>query len=125
MSVLLQPGQRQGEQLQQRAGAAARHSPAAHGRFSSVLPAQVNQQRQKLQQLQSLVDKLSSGEDSVSDQAFEDRLREAEKAILELLEEAQSSKGEAGSAWVGAQEPRHSHLGVCALQMWTELWWSA
>lgn len=87
----------------------------------------MNQQRQKLQQLQSLMDKLSSGEDSVSDQAFEDRLQEAEKAILELLEEAQSSKGEARSVGVGvgAYKQGGTHLGVSALQMWTELWWSA
>ena len=54
---------------------------------------QVNQQRQKLHDLQKLIDNLGSGQDTVSDQAFEERLREAERAILELLEEAQTSKG--------------------------------
>lgn len=54
---------------------------------------QVNQQRQKLQELQTLIDNLGSGQDLVSDKAFEDRLKEAEKAIMELLEEAQTSKG--------------------------------
>lgn len=54
---------------------------------------QVNQQRQKLQELQTLIDNLGSGHDMVSDKAFEDRLKEAEKAIMELLEEAQASKG--------------------------------
>ncbi|MEQ2259873.1 Laminin subunit gamma-1 [Xenotaenia resolanae] len=52
----------------------------------------VNQQRQKLQELQTLIDNLGSGQDTVSDKAFEDRLKEAEKAIMELLEEAQNSK---------------------------------
>lgn len=54
---------------------------------------QVNQQRQKLHDLQTLIDNLGSGQDTVSDKAFEDRLKEAERAILELLEEAQTSKG--------------------------------
>nr|CAD27803.1 lamC1 [Tetraodon nigroviridis] len=58
----------------------------------SLVRDKVNQQRQKLHELQTLIDNLSSGQDQVSDQAFEDRLQEAEKAILELLEEAQSSK---------------------------------
>lgn len=62
--------------------------------LTDPVPPQVNQQRQKLQELQNLIENLSSGQDSVSDQAFEDRLQEAEKAIRELLEEAQSSKGE-------------------------------
>lgn len=61
----------------------------------------MNQQRQKLHELQTLIDNLSSGQETISDKAFEDRLKEAEKAIVELLEEAQSSKGESGSrgAW--------------------------
>ena len=54
---------------------------------------QVNQQRQKLHDLQTLIDNLGSGQDTVSDKAFEDRLKETEKAIMELLEEAQASKG--------------------------------
>ena len=58
---------------------------------------QVNQQRQKLHDLQTLIDNLGSGEDTVSDKAFEDRLKEAERAIMELLEEAQASKGNAAS----------------------------
>lgn len=53
----------------------------------------MNQQRQKLQELQALIDNLGSGHDMVSDKAFEDRLKEAEKSIMELLEEAQASKG--------------------------------
>lgn len=57
---------------------------------------QVNQQRQKLHDLQTLIDNLGSGQDTVSDKAFEDRLKEAERAIMELLEEAQTSKGKHG-----------------------------
>ncbi|XP_024124421.1 laminin subunit gamma-1 [Oryzias melastigma] len=52
----------------------------------------VNQQRQKLHDLQTLIDNLGSGQETVSDKAFEDRLKEAEKAIAELLDEAQASK---------------------------------
>ncbi|XP_038125931.1 laminin subunit gamma-1 [Cyprinodon tularosa] len=58
----------------------------------SLVRDKVNQQRQKLQELQNLIDNLGSGQDTVSDKAFEDRLKEAEKTIMELLEEAQSSK---------------------------------
>lgn len=54
---------------------------------------QVNQQRQKLHDLQTLIDNLDSGQETVSDKAFEDRLKEAERAIMDLLEEAQASKG--------------------------------
>lgn len=53
---------------------------------------QVNQQRQKLHELQNLIDNLGS-QDTVSDKAFEDRLKEAEKTIMDLLKEAQASKG--------------------------------
>ena len=56
-------------------------------------PTQVNQQRQKLHDLQNLIDNLNSSKDQPSDAAFEERLREAERAIMELLEEAQTSKG--------------------------------
>ncbi|KAM4556041.1 laminin subunit gamma-1 [Fundulus diaphanus] len=58
----------------------------------SLVRDKVNQQRQKLQELQTLIDNLGSGQDTVSDKAFEERLKEAEKAIMELLEEAQNSK---------------------------------
>ena len=67
-------------------------------RFYRILVSpQVNQQRQKLHDLQTLIDNLGSGQDTVSDKAFEDRLKEAERAIMELLEEAQASKGNATS----------------------------
>lgn len=58
----------------------------------SLVRDKVNQQRQKLHDLQTLIDNLGSGQDTVSDKAFEDRLKEAERAIMELLEEAQTSK---------------------------------
>ncbi|XP_034039360.1 laminin subunit gamma-1 [Thalassophryne amazonica] len=58
----------------------------------SLVRDKVNQQRQKLHDLQTLIDNLASGQESVSDKAFEDRLKEAERAIMDLLEEAQASK---------------------------------
>ncbi|XP_062338515.1 laminin subunit gamma-1 [Osmerus eperlanus] len=58
----------------------------------SLVRDKVNQQRQKLHDLQTLIDNLDSSQDTVSDKAFEDRLKEAEKAIMDLLEEAQTSK---------------------------------
>lgn len=69
---------------------------------------QVNQQRQKLHDLQTLIDNLGTGQDTVTDKAFENRLKEAERAIVELLDEARSSKGKISSA---NQPPeRHLHL---------------
>lgn len=65
-------------------------------RKTCCLCLQVNQQRQKLHDLQTLIDNLGSGQETVSDKAFEDRLKEAERAIMELREEAQASKGNAG-----------------------------
>ncbi|XP_062383779.1 laminin subunit gamma-1 [Sardina pilchardus] len=58
----------------------------------SLVRDKVNQQRQKLHDLQTLIDNLGSSTETVSDKAFEARLKEAEKAIMDLLEEAQSSK---------------------------------
>ncbi|XP_030219656.1 laminin subunit gamma-1 [Gadus morhua] len=58
----------------------------------SLVRDKVNQQRQKLHDLQNLIDNLNSSKDQPSDAAFEERLREAERAIMELLEEAQTSK---------------------------------
>lgn len=57
----------------------------------------MNQQRQKLHDLQTLIDNLGSGQETISDKAFEDRLKEAERAIMELLKEAQASKGRAAA----------------------------
>lgn len=64
----------------------------------------MNQQRQKLHDLQTLIDNLGSGQDTVTDKAFEDRLKEAERAIVELLEEARSSKGKMTRAKPASQE---------------------
>lgn len=58
----------------------------------SLVRDKVNQQRQKLHDLQTLIDNLGSSQETVSDKAFEERLKEAEKAIMDLLEEAQTSK---------------------------------
>ncbi|XP_038859912.1 laminin subunit gamma-1-like isoform X1 [Salvelinus namaycush] len=58
----------------------------------SLVRDKVNQQRQKLHDLQNLIDNLGSTSEAVSDKAFEDRLKQAEKAIMDLLEEAQTSK---------------------------------
>ncbi|XP_075996096.1 laminin subunit gamma-1 [Genypterus blacodes] len=58
----------------------------------SLVRDKVNQQRQKLHDLQTLIDNLGSSQETVSDKAFEDRLKEAERAIMELLDEAQTSK---------------------------------
>ncbi|XP_022533612.2 laminin subunit gamma-1 [Astyanax mexicanus] len=57
----------------------------------SLVRDKVNQHRQKLHDLQTLIDNLGT-QDTVSDKAFEDRLKEAEKAIMDLLKEAQASK---------------------------------
>uniref|UniRef100_A0A8C5GXN1 Laminin subunit gamma-1 n=1 Tax=Gouania willdenowi TaxID=441366 RepID=A0A8C5GXN1_GOUWI len=64
------------------------HCPSCY----SLVRDKVNQQRQKLHDLQTLIDNLGSGQETVSDKAFEDRLKEAERVIMELLEEAQASK---------------------------------
>ncbi|XP_057713602.1 laminin subunit gamma-1 [Corythoichthys intestinalis] len=58
----------------------------------SLVRDKVNQQRQKIHELQTLIDNLASGQETVSDQAFEDRLKEAERAVLDLLDEARASK---------------------------------
>uniref|UniRef100_A0A8C7SAZ3 Laminin, gamma 1 n=1 Tax=Oncorhynchus mykiss TaxID=8022 RepID=A0A8C7SAZ3_ONCMY len=58
----------------------------------SLVRDKVNQQRQKLHDLQTLIDNLGSTSETVSDKAFEDRLKEAEKSIMDLLDEAQTSK---------------------------------
>ena len=47
----------------------------------------------KLQELEDLVANLGAGGEVVTDQAFEDRLKEAEKEVTALLREAQDAKG--------------------------------
>lgn len=47
----------------------------------------------KLQELESLIANLGTGDEIVTDQAFEDRLKEAEREVTDLLREAQEVKG--------------------------------
>ncbi|MBN3289544.1 LAMC1 protein, partial [Polypterus senegalus] len=58
----------------------------------SLVKEKVNQQRQKLHELESLIDNLGSSHNTVSDKAFEERLRDAENEIMKLVEEAQNSR---------------------------------
>lgn len=48
--------------------------------------------RVKLQELESLIANLGTGDEMVTDQAFEDRLKEAEREVMDLLREAQAVK---------------------------------
>uniref|UniRef100_A0A4W3JXR0 Laminin subunit gamma 1 n=1 Tax=Callorhinchus milii TaxID=7868 RepID=A0A4W3JXR0_CALMI len=50
----------------------------------------VNEQRQKLKDLEDLIANLGTSQDTVSDKAFEERLKEAEKTIMDLLRDAQN-----------------------------------
>ncbi|KFW02341.1 Laminin subunit gamma-1, partial [Eurypyga helias] len=52
----------------------------------------VAEQRERLQELENLIANLGTGEDAVTDQAFEERLKQAERDVTELLREAQNSK---------------------------------
>ncbi|KFU87396.1 Laminin subunit gamma-1, partial [Chaetura pelagica] len=52
----------------------------------------VAEQRERLQELENLIANLGMGEDTVTDQAFEERLKQAERDVTELLQEAQNSK---------------------------------
>lgn len=52
------------------------------------------EQRQRLQELENLIANLGSREEAVTDEAFEEQLRQAEREVMELLHEAQKSKGE-------------------------------
>lgn len=54
---------------------------------------QVADHRMKLQELENLIANLGTGEEVVTDQAFEDRLKEAEREVMDLLREAQDVKG--------------------------------
>lgn len=48
--------------------------------------------RVKLQELENLIANLGTGDEMVTDQAFEDRLKEAEREVMDLLREAQDVK---------------------------------
>lgn len=52
----------------------------------------VAEHRVKLQELESLIANLGTGDETVTDQAFEDRLKEAEREVTDLLREAQEVK---------------------------------
>lgn len=54
----------------------------------------------KLQELENLIANLGTGEEVVTDQAFEDRLKEAEREVMDLLREAQEVKGIHVKEWV-------------------------
>lgn len=54
---------------------------------------QVNEHRQKLKDLEDLIANLGTSQDTVSDKAFEERLKEAEKAIMDLLRDAENMRG--------------------------------
>ncbi|XP_051697393.2 laminin subunit gamma-1 isoform X1 [Oryctolagus cuniculus] len=52
----------------------------------------VAEHRARLQELESLIANLGTGDEAVTDQAFEDRLKEAEREVTDLLREAQDVK---------------------------------
>lgn len=52
----------------------------------------------KLQELEDLVANLGAGGEVVTDKAFEDRLKDAEREVTALLREAQDAKGTQGPA---------------------------
>uniref|UniRef100_A0A452H759 Laminin subunit gamma-1 n=1 Tax=Gopherus agassizii TaxID=38772 RepID=A0A452H759_9SAUR len=52
----------------------------------------VAEQRERLQELENLIANLGTGDETVTDQAFEDRLKEAERDVTDLLRDAQNSK---------------------------------
>lgn len=52
----------------------------------------VNEHRQKLKDLEDLIANLGTSQDTVSDKAFEERLKEAEKAIMDLLRDAENMR---------------------------------
>lgn len=54
----------------------------------------------KLQELENLVASLGTGDEVVTDQAFENRLKEAEREVMDLLREAQDVKGTQDGKWV-------------------------
>lgn len=51
------------------------------------------EQRERLQELENLIANLGTGDETITDQAFEDRLKETEKDVMDLLRDAQSIKG--------------------------------
>lgn len=64
--------------------------------FFSLPYVQVADHRVKLQELENLIANLGTGDEVVTDQAFEERLKEAEREVMDLLREAQDVKGTYG-----------------------------
>ncbi|KAL8178112.1 UNVERIFIED_CONTAM: Laminin subunit gamma-1 [Gekko kuhli] len=52
----------------------------------------VAEQRERLQELENLIANLGTGDETITDQAFEDRLKEAEREVTDLLRNAQNNK---------------------------------
>ncbi|KAH0618288.1 hypothetical protein JD844_017344, partial [Phrynosoma platyrhinos] len=52
----------------------------------------VAEQRERLQELENLIANIGTGDETITDQAFEDRLKEAEKDVMDLLRDAQGIK---------------------------------
>nr|XP_056701417.1 laminin subunit gamma-1 [Euleptes europaea] len=52
----------------------------------------VAEQRERLQELENLIANLGTGDETITDQAFEDRLKDAERDVMDLLKNAQNSK---------------------------------
>jgi len=64
----------------------------------------VAEQRERLRELENLIANLGTGEETITDQAFEERLKQAERDVMELLREAQNSKGELSRSDVSSRE---------------------
>lgn len=62
------------------------------------------EQRERLRELENLIANLGTGEETITDQAFEERLKQAERDVTELLREAQNSKGELSRSDVSSRE---------------------
>lgn len=62
------------------------------------------EQRERLRELENLIANLGTGEETITDQAFEERLKQAERDVMELLREAQNSKGELSRSDVSLRE---------------------
>ncbi|KAM4023143.1 laminin subunit gamma-1 [Anomaloglossus baeobatrachus] len=71
-----------------RSGPGCQECPACY----RLVKDKVIEQREKLQELEELLKNLGTGDDAITDQDFEERLRDAEKAVSDLLLDAQGSK---------------------------------
>ncbi|KAM9326705.1 laminin subunit gamma-1 [Gastrophryne carolinensis] len=71
-----------------RSGPGCQECPACY----RLVKDKVIEQRAKLQELEELLKNIGTGDETVTDQGFEERLRDAEKAVSDLLLDAQGSK---------------------------------